>query len=235
MRRFKPGKIRAVVFDLDDTLYDQRQHLAEAFRSVGRLLEELFGLNPEEVAGKLLRLARVEGSASGRLFDHLLEEYGIKPERGIIGRMVSAFYAYKPSKLKPYRGVVETLQWLKKRGLKLGLLTDGRPELQRAKLKALGLEGFFDAILITDEFGRDFRKPNSAAFLEIARRLNVKPEETAYVGDNPLKDFLGARKAGMAAIRVLTGEYRRLEGGGADLTLKRLPELKKVFRSQIQA
>ncbi len=222
-------QVKAVVFDLDDTLYNQRQHLARAFQAVGKLLEEEVGLNKNHVRKRLLELASTHGSASGKLFNLLLEEFEIPVSKRLLKRMVEAFYSYKPRKLKPYKSALEVLTKLKKVGVKLGLLTDGNPELQRFKLKALGVEDYFDAMVVTDEFGRSFRKPHPKGFREILRQLRVKPSEAVYVGDNPYKDFGGGKSIGMLTIRVLTGEYRRVKNGGADLTIRSLKQLPKIL------
>lgn len=224
--------VKAVVFDLDDTLYNQSQHLAGAFFSVGRLLKRRFNLDPLEVKDKLLSYYRIKGSSSGKLLDAVLENYGVKPEKELINQMISAFYSYKPTKLKPYKGALSLLMRIKERDLKLGVLTNGNPKVQREKIVALGLNEFFDQIIVTDDFGREFRKPSTRCFLEIAHRLKVNPRECIYVGDNPEKDFVGAREVGMMTVRVFTGEYRKIKVEKeleAEKTIRRLEDLEKIL------
>lgn len=230
MRKYK--RFRAVVFDLDDTLYNQRQHLAGAFLSVGKLISRLFGLDPRGVRKELLEIAKRKGSASGKLFNIFLEKHGIKPKKRLLEQMVSAFYSYKPVKLKPYKRVVEILKELRRKGLKPGILTDGNPQLQKAKIEALGIKKFLNCVLVTDEMGENYRKPDLKGFLEISKQLGVSAAETIYVGDNPHKDFIGARKAGMLTIRVLTGEYRKVRGEKsleADIIIRSLGDLRKIL------
>ena len=83
------------------------------------------------------------------------------------------------------------------------ILTDGRPEGQRNKLRALGLESLADDILITDELGGpQFRKPCDIAFRILQTRWRLPAAEIVYVGDNPVKDFQAPRQLGMKCLRV---------------------------------
>jgi putative hydrolase of the HAD superfamily len=75
--------------------------------------------------------------------------------------------------------------------------------VQQRKLTALGIGPLFDGVVFSDELGRDHWKPSTLPFELISERLGVKPEQAVYVGENSLKDFLGARQAGMRTIRVL--------------------------------
>jgi putative hydrolase of the HAD superfamily len=90
---------------------------------------------------------------------------------------------------------------------RIGLVTDGDPGIQRAKLRALGLGDAFDVVVLSDELGRGYRKPHPAPFTAALFALGVAPREALFVGDRPDKDVAGAAAAGMACIRVLTGEY----------------------------
>jgi putative hydrolase of the HAD superfamily len=74
-------------------------------------------------------------------------------------------------------------------------------------MEALDLDRFFDAIVFTDDLGREAWKPSPEPFVIIADRLGIRAPEAVYIADNPLKDFLGPRSLGMRTIRI------RFEGG----------------------
>ncbi len=205
-----PAKIKAVFFDLDDTLYDQRQYLFPAFMKVSRYLEGRLGIDAKYTYNILVEIVRMFGSASGKIFDMLLQKIGCYPDKTLIKKMVAVFYSYRPRRLIPYPRVIETLSELKRRGYRLGIITDGYPEIQRTKLKTLNLEGFFEMVVISDEYGRRFRKPHVISYLIALEKMHVKPNESIYVGDNPLKDFYGANKLGMTTIRIRSGEYANI-------------------------
>jgi putative hydrolase of the HAD superfamily len=89
----------------------------------------------------------------------------------------------------------------------VALVTDGDPEGQRAKLDALGLAAAFDAVVLSDELGRLWRKPEPRPFVLAASLVGVRPVDVVVIGDRPDKDVAGAQRAGMRAVRVRTGEY----------------------------
>ncbi len=219
--------IRAVIFDLDDTLYDQKVYLEGAFRAVGRFVGPKIGRSPEEVARTLLETARRRGSGSGRIIDEGLAVYGEQAE-AVVGEAIQAFISYRPELLELYEDAKRILVDLRSRGIKIGIITDGRPEIQNAKIGALGLMGRLDALVITDEYGRDKRKPSHFAYELVLERLGVRPPEAVFVGDNPHKDFVAPRRMGMPTVRLLRGEYRGVmldEEREADYSIVNLSEL----------
>jgi putative hydrolase of the HAD superfamily len=197
--------IRAVLFDLDDTLYDQQAWLAGAWRSVAEAAAA-FGVAPAELGAALAEIA-AEGSDRGRIIDRALERVGAA---GVpADPLVQAFRSHAPERLAPYPGVPAALERLRAR-YRIGLVTDGDPGIQRAKLRALGLGDAFDVVVLSDELGRGYRKPHPAPFRAALFALGVAAQEALFVGDRPDKDVAGAAAAGMACIRVLTGEYAGL-------------------------
>ena len=84
---------------------------------------------------------------------------------------------------------------------KLGMITDGRPEGQWAKIEALGIRHYFAEIIVTDELGGpEFRKPNETAFRLMQQALNVPFRKMIYIGDNINKDLIAPQALGMQAI-----------------------------------
>jgi HAD superfamily hydrolase (TIGR01549 family) len=107
-------------------------------------------------------------------------------------------YRNQDPEIHLYAGVREMLEQLRAGGIKIGIITDGRPEGQRKKLAALGLYELVDSVLITDELGGpQFRKPCDIAFRIMQRRFGIPFEEMVYVGDNPGKDFQAPGILGM--------------------------------------
>ncbi|MDN5320066.1 MAG: putative hydrolase of the superfamily [Thermococcaceae archaeon] len=97
-----------------------------------------------------------------------------------------------------YDEAVETLKTLKERGYHVGLITDSDSEYLKAHLEALGILELFDSITTSEEAG--FYKPHPRIFELALEKANVKGEEAIYVGDNPLKDCVGARQVDMISI-----------------------------------
>lgn len=177
--------LQAVIFDLDDTLYSEKDYVRSGYRAVAALLPEIE--DPEE---KLWQ-AFEEGRPA---IDHVLEQAGLQDRKA---QCVSAYRQHKPD-IRLYDGVKELLAAIRQRGIKIGIITDGRPEGQRAKLEALGLYDLVDSVLITDELGGpQFRKPNDIAFRIMQGRFGVPYGRMLYVGDNPEKDFMAPASLGM--------------------------------------
>ena len=197
------GPIQAVLFDLDDTLYPQAEFLAGAWRAVAVASATLVGL-PDDTVLEALTGVAAEGSDRGRIIDRALERLGIRDVE--VSSLVDVFRSHTPARLHPYRGARGALASLREQ-VPIGLVSDGDVGIQRAKLRALGLEAAFDAIVFSDELGREHRKPDPLPFNTALEALGVRAAGAVYVGDRPDKDVAGATGAGLRAVRVLTGEY----------------------------
>lgn len=194
--------IAAVLFDLDDTLFLQHHWLDDAWRAVAADAATR-GVDETEFHAALVSIAG-EGSDRGRIIDRALAAVGA--HHVDVRQLVNAFRSHR-APVSPLPGVRGGLERLR-RHLPIALVSDGDPELQQAKLDALGLSDAFDAVVWSDELGREFRKPDPAPFRTALGALDVRPERAVYVGDRPDKDGVGAAAVGMRFLRVLTGEYR---------------------------
>ena len=195
--------IRAVLFDLDDTLFDQRLWLDGAWWAVAEAGAG-YGLDRSTFHHALSAVA-AEGSDRGRIIDRALARIGA-PETPV-GPLVDAFLSHRPARLAVPPGVPEALSVLRSR-VRVGLVTDGDVGVQGAKLDALGLRDAFDTVVFSDVLGRERRKPHPAPFRLALAGLAVPAHEAVYVGDRPDKDVAGPAAVGMRAVRVRTGEYR---------------------------
>lgn len=199
--------IRAVVFDLDDTLYPEISYAEDGFRKAAAVLEGLYG-----VKNAYQKIRTIFDEDRMGVFDRLCSSESL-PEKAVADA-VDTYRKNQPEKLEFYPKTKDVLQYLQQNGFKTGVITDGRPFSQRAKIRALGAEAYFDAIIVTDEIGREYRKPHPRAFEEMARKLNVRTEEMMYVGDNPQKDFAVKEYLPLKTVQIRTGglyqdaEYR---------------------------
>jgi putative hydrolase of the HAD superfamily len=205
-------RTRAVVFDLDDTLYPESAYVRSGFRAVAAEAERRYGVPADEAYAELERL--FEEGVRGDTFDRWLKSRGIE---GDVAGLVAAYRAHRPA-IEPFPEAPPLLERLRGEGYLLGLLSDGEPDIQYGKLDAIGLRGAFDATLVSGELGRDAWKPSPRGLLALAERLGVEPSEAVYVSDNPAKDFKAARDAGMRSIWVRRegGVYSHLEPQGPD-------------------
>lgn len=179
--------VDAVIFDLDDTLYSEKQYVRSGYKAVAKLLGD------EALADRLWTYFENGKPA----IDELLNELGC------MGRKEECLEAYREQipEIALYHGVSELIQDLKSKGIKVGIITDGRVSGQKRKLQALGLDKLIDDIIITDELGgTQFRKPCDIAFRIVQRRWSIPFEQIVYVGDNAEKDFQAPKQLGMRTL-----------------------------------
>ena len=218
--------IRAVVFDLDDTLFRERDYVLSGLLAVAERL------------GQRDKFARwmwqqFQAGRRGDIFDALNEHFGLGLARADIAALVELYRTHRP-RIRPCRGVVGLLRTLRRKGRRLGLLTDGYLPAQELKLSALGLEPLFHAVVFTEQLGREAWKPSTVGFEHIRRRLAVPHRACAYVADNPAKDFLAPNELGWLTIQwrrpgQLHADNPPPPGGGPRRVVRSGPELLRLL------
>jgi len=177
--------VYAVIFDLDDTLYSEQEYVRSGYRKIAEYFER-----PEMEAEMWTIFEH-----GGRAIDVVLEMYGMAEKKD----EALQIYRHQKPDIHLYDGVAEMIDRIRKTK-KVGIITDGRPEGQRAKLEVLRIA--VDEIIVTDELGGiEYRKPNEIAFRMMKEKLQVPFERMVYVGDNMGKDFVAPEKLGMKSIR----------------------------------
>lgn len=230
--------IKAVLFDLDDTLYRERDFVEQSFRNVavvmaeyltskranseGEIAKTLCGESPEELFRQMIELMEQEGR--GAIFNQLCKRYEVDIP---VQELVRIYRETKPV-LTLYPDGEDFLTYLEKKHIKTGLITDGNVQVQHNKIQALGLDKRLDVVLASYDLGLE--KPAPGVYEYCLEKLGCRSEEAVYIGDNPLKDFIGARKLGMKTVRIIRPEglymWRTAEEGyDADMTVHLLTEV----------
>jgi len=189
--------IRCLIFDLDDTLYYEKTYVLEAFKNVCKYLSSKYKKDYDEVHKRCIEILDEYGR--GKIFDILCDEYGFEEK---VKDLVEIYRNTKP-KLKLYEESKEIFNFAKENNIKLGLITDGCSKVQWNKIEALNLEKIMDKIIVTDDYGKGYGKPHEKSYKEIMELFKLNPCECVYIGDNPNKDFIGAKKLGMKTIRII--------------------------------
>jgi putative hydrolase of the HAD superfamily len=200
-------RIKAVLFDIDDTLFDSTTLAKMARMNAIKAMIEC-GLpikNVQKGYSLLMKIVEKYGSNYDGHFDRLLETLGCTRDPKIIAAGIVAYHDTKLGYIKPNPDVIPTLIALRDEGCKLGIVSNGRSVKQWEKLIRLGLHHFFDAVIISDDVGSE--KPQSKIFRAATKKLGVKPKETIYMGDDLETDVFGANKAGLVSIRVVKQKY----------------------------
>lgn len=219
-------QIRAVVFDLDGTLYRERDYVRSGYRAASRALRRRTGRG--DAFEQWLWQRFVSGRSAGA-FDALSRRFRLRLSRSDIADLVNVYRNHLPT-LRPCRGVPELLTRLRRKRRKIGLISDGFLPAQRLKFEALGLERMFDAVVFTESLGRDAWKPSPRAFERVRRMLGVAHAACAYVGDNPAKDFVAPNALGWLTVRwrrpgQVHANRPAPDGGRARRTIRTGPQL----------
>lgn len=232
-------EIKAVLFDLDETLTDAPAGLEAAHRAVARKLHDYLRGRGVEVDGATVRSKLDAFDDRMNLetkYDRdewwpaLLAELGFRQEvpPEILKELTKLYWYTFADANKPYADAEATLSHLRSKGYKLGLVTDtdGTKGMKRRRLKRLGLVKFFDVVVIGGEDTLR-TKPSPEPFQLAASKLGLRPKECVVVGDKPFTDIKGAKAAGMRTILVKRRDWGI--GERADFTINSLAELPSVL------
>ena len=200
-----------IVFDLDDTLFDELSFVRSGFAAVAAHIEDVYHIEAakiEKMCEKFLSQGR-----SG-IFDKVFKATGIYSRR-LIDKCVRLYRGHHPDiSLYP-----EAQRCLKRFGAQpIYIVTDGNQTAQAGKLKALSLYNKppVKRCFLTYRHGiKRAAKPSPYCFQLIAEAERVNPEQVVYVADNPAKDFIGIKPLGFKTVRVLTGQHRTVQGDAA--------------------
>ena len=189
--------ISAVLFDLDGTLLDRRatfRHHLEL--QIARHPALFRGADAKAYVSQLLALDE-NGTLDRPAFYRLAEDrFGLAPGSSAVLR--ADFKTHFPERCFPMRDIVPTLASLRARGLKLGVVTNGSVRTQTRKIDGLGIRSYLDCIVISEAIG--FHKPDARIFEAALQRLGAQASEGVFVGDNPLVDIEGAKRAALRAV-----------------------------------
>jgi putative hydrolase of the HAD superfamily len=216
-----------LVFDLDDTLYDELSYVNSGFRAVARFLADEFQVEYDAAYQVMNR--RLAGGR-GRIFDDLLSDFALYSRKNV-RRCLSVYRLHKPSiVLYPEADACLTRFW----DWPLYIVTDGNKLVQQNKIEALGLEKRVRRCFITHRFGVRNAKPSPYCFHKICETEHVEPQQVIYIADNPYKDFVGIKPLGFKTLRVLTGQHRAIEKPAEFEAEFRIPSLNELDRPLLE-
>jgi putative hydrolase of the HAD superfamily len=192
-----------IVFDLDDTLYEEITYVRSGFKAVANYLYQTYKIEtPEKIFRDFVQALEQQGR--GRVFDSFLGKYNLS-KRKVIKKCLSVYRLHDPDIRLSVSGQ-SCLERLK--NYPKYLVTDGNKIVQTKKVKSLKIDKYFKQMMITHNYGLKYSKPSTYCFHKILQRENASPRDLIYVGDNPKKDFVNLKKDGFWTARVMTGVYR---------------------------
>lgn len=188
--------IKAVVFDLDNTLVDFMAMKRQAVdAAVGAMMDAGLNLTFADVKDRIDGIYRELGIEYQQVFDKLLIDVLGFVDPRIISAGIIAYRRAREAALKPYPHVTATLMQLNRKGKRLGILSDAPTREAWLRLCFVNYHHFFDEVVTFDDTQQ--RKPSPAPFKLILERLGVEPEDSIMVGDWAERDMVGAKNIGM--------------------------------------
>jgi putative hydrolase of the HAD superfamily len=200
--------ITTLLFDLDNTLYDQWSFYIQAHKAVSDYVGKSFKKNSQKIYKNALEILQKRGSEYGHIYDDILKEEKIYSKK-TLDEIINYYRNFKP-KIRLYPDFEKILSILRQK-YKLGIITDGVPQVQKNKCKSLGIFKKIPLIIFTRELGMENEKPSSLPYKIALKKLKSKASETIYIADNPVRDFVGAKILNMKTIRIIRGEYKNIK------------------------
>ena len=223
--------MRAVLFDLDNTLIDfMRMKKISCEAAITAMIDA--GLRmPKEKAYKLLfDLYGVHGIEHGGIFQIFLEKAVGRVDYRILSKGIAAYRKMQAGYLEPYPHVRSTLIFLRENGLKLGIVSDAPRMKAWMRLAEMGLTDFFDFVVTLDDTGKT--KPSALPFKAALRELGIDARDILFVGDNPGRDIKGAKAVGMRTALAKYGQTFPNKGIKADYVLRDFEDLREIVAGQ---
>jgi putative hydrolase of the HAD superfamily len=188
--------IRALIFDLDDTLYPEKEFITSGYRAVAEYVAEHYSCDFSRAFSVMM--STFESLGRQKVFPALMARF---PETPIqISEVVEVYRQHQPEiDLFPgYRTLLKefALQY------RLGVITDGLPAVQERKVRTLGLEQIIEKVIYSWEYGPEREKPHPLSFSLMLQSLQAESNSALFIGDNPEKDGRGAHGAGMPYAQI---------------------------------
>lgn len=190
-----------IIFDLDDTLYEELTYVRSGISAVAAFLEPYLNISKDQINTELNLLLL---SQRHHLFDRYLLEKGMSNKK-MIQNCIRIYRNHSPS-ITLFSSAEACLMRLAK--YPLYLVTDGNHLVQRKKATALGLDKYFRKCFYTYAYGHHRMKPSTYCFEKICQIEKTNPNSVFYIADNPHKDFVGIKTLGFQTIQVLSGPYQ---------------------------
>jgi putative hydrolase of the HAD superfamily len=237
------GEIRAVVFDLDNTLLRSTIGAREGLLTAAHIIAAELKKNGQIYGERSLftRLRWIDREMLGSKFLYnrdvwwktLLGELGLSSRVPWLHRVTLKYWDAYARNSPPFRDARSTVLAVRKMGLKVGVVSDsdGTPGMKRKRIRLVPFHNMFEAVVVAGE-DTPRVKPGHESFRLIAKKLGIRPESCIYVADNPRTDIAGARAVGMSSVIV---KRRGNNTGRPDYRIPNLRSLTRLLQAMQQS
>lgn len=219
--------LKAVIFDLDGTLLNRDASVQDFIEHQYERLSNHLSHIPKYIYTKRFIELDDHGYVwKDIVYSQLIDELAITSLTA--EELLNDYLLEFRNHCIPFSHLLEMLDELKNQGLRLGIITNGFGDFQYNNIKALGIENYFEAILISEWEG--IKKPNPEIFARALSKLQVEPEESMFVGDHPENDVEAAKKLGMVGVWKKDSAW---DVPTADYTIDDLMEMPLLVRQLV--
>jgi putative hydrolase of the HAD superfamily len=218
--------IKAVLFDLDGTLLDRDESVKRFIHSQYDRLNRVVGHIPRErYVERFIELDQRGYVWKDKVYQQLVNEFQITELTG--EELLQDYIKDFKNHCVPFPNLTTTMEKLKSRDMRLGIITNGRGQFQLDNIKALGIEKYFDTILISEWEG--IKKPDPEIFKRALKQLEVSAYQSIFVGDHPENDVKAAQNVGMKGVWKKDIQWDQVE---ADFIINELAEIPLIIKEQ---
>ena len=223
--------LKAVIFDLDNTLVDFMLMKRQAIDAATNAMRDAgLKLSTDEIRERINQIYSERGIEFQNVFDELLYQEFSKINYKILSAGVIAYRRAREAALVPYPHVTMTLINLSKMHMKLGVVSDAPAKEAWLRLCYLNFHHLFDAVVTFDDTG--MRKPNPKPFQKILDLLHIQPSEALMVGDWAERDVVGAAQVGMKTVLARYGNTSGTEISNADYDIDDITQVIDIVQEQ---
>jgi putative hydrolase of the HAD superfamily len=223
--------IKAVIFDLDNTLVDFMAMKSRAVdAAIAAMIDAGLNLTPEEAKQRIDAIYKERGMEFQNVFDQLLYDIFNKVDNKILSAGIIAYRRAREAALVPYPHVYMTLMELLKRGMLLAVVSDAPGREAWLRLCYLNFHHIFHAVVTFDDTRE--RKPNPGPFKKALELLNVSPKDALMVGDWAERDMVGAANLGMRTVFARYGDTFGTVETHADYEISDVKDLLQILEKE---
>ena len=220
--------IKAVIFDLDNTLLDFQKMKEQGVRaSIGAMIEAGLDYDEEKAYQDIFEIYREKGWEYRLVFDDFIKNTIGQLDNKLLAAAIVAYRRAKEATLSVYPNVRRTLIYLIKHSIKIAVVSDAPSREAWMRIYYLNLHHVFDLVLTYDD--TKVRKPSPIPFKMALEKLNVEPEQALMIGDWPERDVVGASQVGMKTIFARYGDTFEIENSGADWEVDDIYEIINII------
>ena len=216
--------IKAVIFDLDNTLLDFMKMKDYAVKAaIDGMIEAGLDIDPDKSYETIIGIYEEEGWENQQVFNDFLNKTIGEVNNKYLAAGIVAYRRAREANLLLYPNVNHTLVELMKRGVKIAVVSDAPSREAWMRIYYLNLHHHFDVVLTFDD--TNVRKPSPIPFEMALSQLNIDAEEALMVGDWPERDVVGAKKLGIRTIFARYGDAFDTIDSGADWDINDVYEI----------